>query len=212
MPHELSVLAKARGSDWKRLSLISPTGGRLSGIVMGLLMDAWCGWKQRKEVVVDLKTIYTAATEVEAEQRLAEFSLKWDAKFPTIAKSYRNHWVRVIPFFAHSLEIRKVIYPTNAIESLNMALRKVTKRAAHLIRSSAWFIWRMSSGSSVSNIRCSYRVAPADVIVWRLTRNWVCPNRADLSEVATFLKPCVLPWRTKQGEGVVYAVFSSCSA
>ena len=45
------------------------------------------GWKQRKEVAADLKTIYTAATEAEAEQRLAEFSLKWDAKFPTIAKS-----------------------------------------------------------------------------------------------------------------------------
>ena len=75
----------------------------------------------------DLKTIYTAATDVEAEQRLAEFSLKWDAKFPMISKSWRNNWTRVIPFFAHPPEIRKVIYTTNAIESLNMSLRKVTK-------------------------------------------------------------------------------------
>ena len=52
------------------------------------------GWKQRKEVAADLKTIYTAATETEAEQRLAEFSLKWDAKFPTIAKSWRSNWAR----------------------------------------------------------------------------------------------------------------------
>ena len=85
------------------------------------------GWKQRKEVARDLKTIYTAATEVEAEARLAEFAAKWDAKFPTISKSWRTNWARVIPFFAHPPEIRKVIYTTNAVESLNMSLRKVTK-------------------------------------------------------------------------------------
>ena len=88
---------------------------------------SFVGWKQRKEVARDLKTIYTAATDVEAEQRLAEFGLKWDAKFPMIAKSWRTNWTRVIPFFAHPPEIRKVIYTTNAIESLNMSLRKVTK-------------------------------------------------------------------------------------
>jgi putative transposase len=87
----------------------------------------YVGWKQRKEVASDLKTIYTAATDVEAEQKLTEFSLKWDAKFPMISKSWRNNWTRVIPFFAHPPEIRKVIYTTNAIESLNMSLRKVTK-------------------------------------------------------------------------------------
>ena len=87
----------------------------------------YVGWKQRKEVARELKLIYTAATEAEAEQRLAEFSLKWDAKFPMIAKSWRSNWTRVIPFFAHPPEIRKVIYTTNAIESLNMSLRKVTK-------------------------------------------------------------------------------------
>jgi putative transposase len=87
----------------------------------------YVGWKQRKEVARDLKLIYTAATDEEAEQRLAEFSLKWDAKFPMIAKSWRSNWTRVIPFFAHPPEIRKIIYTTNAIESLNMSLRKVTK-------------------------------------------------------------------------------------
>lgn len=87
----------------------------------------YVGWKQRKEVARDLKLIYTAATDLEAEQRLADFSLKWDAKFPMIAKSWRGNWTRVIPFFAHPPEIRKVIYTTNAIESLNMSLRKVTK-------------------------------------------------------------------------------------
>jgi putative transposase len=87
----------------------------------------YVGWKQRKEVAGDLKLIYTAATDGEAAQRLADFSLKWDAKFPMIAKSWRSNWTRVTPFFAHPPEIRKVIYTTNAIESLNMSLRKVTK-------------------------------------------------------------------------------------
>ena len=87
----------------------------------------YVNWKERKEVARDLKTIYTSATDVEAEQRLAEFSVKWDAKYPMIAKSWHSNWARVIPFFAHPEEIRRVIYTTNAIESLNMSLRKVTK-------------------------------------------------------------------------------------
>src|SRR5258707_1236773 len=87
----------------------------------------YVSWKERKEVAGDLKTIYTSATDAEAEQRLAEFSMKWDAKYPMIAKSWHSNWTRVIPFFAHPLEIRRVIYTTNAIESLNMSLRKVTK-------------------------------------------------------------------------------------
>lgn len=85
------------------------------------------GWKQRKEVAADLRKVYTAATEVEAETRLDEFAEKWDSKFPMISKSWRSNWARVIPFFAHPPEIRKLIYTTNAIESLNMSLRKVTK-------------------------------------------------------------------------------------
>jgi putative transposase len=87
----------------------------------------YVSWKDRKKVATDLKTIYTAATDVEAEQKLAEFALKWDAKFPIISKSWRTNWTRVIPFFAHPPQIRKIIYTTNTIESLNMSLRKVTK-------------------------------------------------------------------------------------
>jgi putative transposase len=85
------------------------------------------GWKQRKEVAADLRLVYTAATAEAAEQKLVEFAAKWDEKFPMITKSWRTNWPRVIPFFAHPPEIRKVIYTTNAIESLNMSLRKVTK-------------------------------------------------------------------------------------
>jgi putative transposase len=87
----------------------------------------YVGWKQRKEVAADLQTIYRAATREEAERRLDEFAAKWDGQFPTISRSWRANWERVAPFFAYPAEIRKVIYTTNAIESVNMSLRKIIK-------------------------------------------------------------------------------------
>jgi putative transposase len=87
----------------------------------------YVGWKQRKEVAAGLQTIYRAATREEAERRLGEFSEKWDSQFPTISRSWRSNWERVIPFFAYPADLRKVIYTTNAIESVNMSLRKIIK-------------------------------------------------------------------------------------
>lgn len=87
----------------------------------------YVGWKQRKEVASDLQYIYRAATREEAELKLSEFAEKWDAKFPTIARSWRSNWERITPFFAYPADIRKVIYTTNAIESVNMSLRKIIK-------------------------------------------------------------------------------------
>jgi putative transposase len=84
-------------------------------------------WKQRKEVAEDLKTIYQSPTIDQAEANLNAFANKWDGSHPTIAKSWRNNWERIIPLFSYPPEIRKAIYTTNAIESLNMSLRKVTK-------------------------------------------------------------------------------------
>ena len=84
-------------------------------------------WKLRKTVAVDLRTIYTAATVEEAELRLTEFDTKWGADYPSIVQSWQRNWQRIIPFFDYPAEIRKVIYTTNAIESVNMSLRKVTK-------------------------------------------------------------------------------------
>ena len=84
-------------------------------------------WKQRKEMATDLKDIYAATTEEQAEASLTAFSEKWDATHPKVSQSWRNNWQRIIPYFAYSPEIRRVIYTTNAIESLNMSLRKVTK-------------------------------------------------------------------------------------
>ena len=90
----------------------------------------YVGWKQRKEVAMSLKKIYQAPTEQEAERQLEGFAQKWDTKYPMISQSWRRNWARVIPFFAHPPEVRKVIYTTNTIESLNMTLRKVTKNRA----------------------------------------------------------------------------------
>ena len=84
-------------------------------------------WKDRKELCSDLKEIYTAATEKQAETALESFGQKWDAKYPLISKSWRNHWQNIIPFFDYPADIRKAIYTTNAIESLNRSLRKVIK-------------------------------------------------------------------------------------
>jgi len=87
----------------------------------------YVSWKQRKEVAGDLRSIYQAPTVEQAEASLTAFSTKWDASHPTISKSWRNNWERIIPLFGYPPEIRKAIYTTNAIESLNMSLRKVTK-------------------------------------------------------------------------------------
>lgn len=87
----------------------------------------YVSWKQRKEVAADLRALYTAATVGEAERQLGAFEKKWGETHPSIGRSWRRNWPRVIPFFDYPPEIRKVIYTTNAIESLNMSLRKITK-------------------------------------------------------------------------------------
>lgn len=87
----------------------------------------YVGWKLRKQVATDLKKIYQCVTVEEAEKRLDEFEETWGKDYPPIVQSWRRNWPRVIPFFSYPPEIRKVIYTTNAIESLNMNLRKITK-------------------------------------------------------------------------------------
>ena len=87
----------------------------------------YVSWKTRAEVAADLKRIYTASTVDEAEQQLGEFEEKWDDVYLPISQSWRRNWARIIPFFDYPPEIRKVIYTTNAIESVNMSLRKITK-------------------------------------------------------------------------------------
>jgi putative transposase len=88
---------------------------------------SYVGWKERKAVAADLKAIYRAATEAEAEQALRAFEQKWDRKFPSISKSWRTHWPELITFLKYPAEIRKAIYTTNAIEAVNRSLRKISK-------------------------------------------------------------------------------------
>ena len=90
----------------------------------------YVNWRDRKQVAVDLKTIYRAATERQAEQELEEFAGKWGTKYQAVGRLWKENWLRVTPFFDFPMEIRKVIYTTNAVESLHMTLRKVTKNRA----------------------------------------------------------------------------------
>jgi transposase-like protein len=87
-------------------------------------------WKDSKAVVADLKPIYQAATLAEAEAALDTFAAKWDEQYPAISQIWYRHWDNIIPLFDYPMDIRKAIYTTNAIESLNRSLRKVIKTKA----------------------------------------------------------------------------------
>lgn len=84
-------------------------------------------WKQARAVIADLKLIYRASNREEAERQLALFEATWDSRYRSVSQLWRRHWEQVVPFFAFPAEIRKIIYTTNAVESLNMTLRKVIK-------------------------------------------------------------------------------------
>lgn len=87
----------------------------------------YVSWKDYKAVTVDLKLIYRSITEEEAQSELNKFEEKWQEKYPQIAKSWRANWPDLITFFNYPDDIRKAIYTTNAIESLNSVVRKATK-------------------------------------------------------------------------------------
>jgi transposase-like protein len=85
-------------------------------------------WKDYKSVTADLKQIYQSVTEEEALQALDQFAERWDAKYPQISKSWRTCWHNLNTLFNYPQDIRKVIYTTNAIESLNSVIRKSIKK------------------------------------------------------------------------------------
>jgi putative transposase len=87
----------------------------------------YVNWKERKQVAADLKEVYRAATAVQAEMELNAFQARWGSKYQAIGKLWKENWARVIPFFDFPAEVRKVIYTTNAVESLHMSLRKIIK-------------------------------------------------------------------------------------
>ena len=87
----------------------------------------YVSYKDRKNVVADLKPIYQAATEEQAHAALDAFESKWKKQYPHIAKSWYANWDNLVIFLQYPDEIRRIIYTTNAIESLNSQMRKVTK-------------------------------------------------------------------------------------
>jgi putative transposase len=92
----------------------------------------YASWKDRKTLAAAIRPIYTAATAEAAEAELDAFEQgPWGQKFPTVAAAWRRAWSHVIPFFAFPPQIRRVIYTTNAIESINSQLRKIIKSRGH---------------------------------------------------------------------------------
>jgi transposase-like protein len=85
-------------------------------------------WKERKKVAAGLRKIYTASTREAAEQALDAFEATWGGEYPMVVRSWRANWANLSTFFDYPPEIRKVIYTTNAIESINAQLRKVVKK------------------------------------------------------------------------------------
>jgi transposase-like protein len=87
----------------------------------------YVAYKDRKAVAADLKRIYRAATLAEAERALEDFAERWDGKYPSISQLWLRHWEHLITIFDYPQDIRRVIYTTNAIESLNSVIRKAIK-------------------------------------------------------------------------------------
>ena len=92
----------------------------------------FASWKERKQLAAAIKPIYTAVSAEVAEAELDAFEQgPWGKQFPTVVASWRRAWSNVIPFFAFPPAVRKVIYTTNSIESVNARLRKIIKTREH---------------------------------------------------------------------------------
>lgn len=91
----------------------------------------YASWKDRRAIARDLKPIYTATTREKAEVALDEFEAKWGERYPMAVKAWRSKWERIVPFLEFPEPIRKMIYTTNAVESLNSTLRKVVNPRGH---------------------------------------------------------------------------------
>jgi hypothetical protein len=119
----------------------------------------------RKLVAAELKAIYRATTETEALQALESFAAgPWGLKYPPIVAMWRRQWQEVIPFFAYPLAVRRIMYTTNAIESLNMQIRKVIKNRGHFPNDDAAtkLIWL-----ALRNITKDWKMPP---VTWRAAK------------------------------------------
>jgi len=142
---------------------------------------AYANWKERKPLASALKPIYTAVSAEAAEAELNAFAEgPWGQKFPTVVVAWRNAWDRVIPFFAFPPAVRKVIYTTNAIESVNAQLRKIIKTRGHFPNDEAAtkLIWL-----ALRNITASWSRSAHD---WKTAMNQFAILYAD-----RFVRPAV---------------------
>ena len=127
---------------------------------------SYVGWQDRKLVAAELRLIYQAATAVLARQQLETFAAgKWGQKYPTIAASWRRAWEPVIPFFAYPQEVRRVIYTPNAIESVNMQVRKILKNRGHFPNDEAAAKWIYLA---LRNITAKWKMPP---VFWKSAMN-----------------------------------------
>jgi len=132
----------------------------------------YVSYKDRRAVAKDLKPIYTAANRDDAEAALGAFEKKWGRRYEMITASWRTNWERVVPFLDFPEEVRKVIYTTNAIESLNSSLRKLLRYRGHFPNDDAL-------------IKVLYLALRRYEIKWRRSiRNW----SAVLGQFAIFFK------------------------
>jgi transposase-like protein len=126
----------------------------------------FASWKERKDLAKALRPVYTAPTAEAAEAELTAFEAgPWGQKFPTVVASWRRAWDRVIPFFAFPPDVRRVIYTTNAIESVHSRLRKIIKTRSHFPsdEAAAKLIWL-----ALRNITADWGRAAKE---WRVAMN-----------------------------------------
>jgi len=115
------------------LSVVFPST-TLQTCIVHLIRNSldYAGWKDRKALAAAIRPIYTAVTAEAAAEALDEFEAgPWGEKFPAVVAAWRRAWDRVIPFFAFPPAVRRVIYTTNAIESINSQIRKIIKTRGH---------------------------------------------------------------------------------
>jgi transposase-like protein len=139
---------------------------------------SYVNWQDRKGVAAELRLIYQAATAEQARQQLETFAEgKWGQKYPTIVASWRRAWEQVIPFFAYPPEVRRVIYTTNALESVNMQLRKIIKNRGHFPsdEAAAKLIYL-----ALRNITAKWKMPP---VFWKAAMNQFAIRYPDRFEV-----------------------------
>lgn len=135
---------------------------------------SYVGWQDRKAVAAELRTIYRAETADLARAQLDTFAGgKWGQKYPTIVAAWRRAWEQVVPFLAYPPEVRRVIYTTNAIESLHMQLRKIIKNRGHFPNdeSAAKLIYL-----ALRNITARWKMPP---VFWKSAMNQFAIRYAD---------------------------------